>query len=225
MTWIKVCGTTNLEDARVAVECGADALGFIFAPSPRRIAPEAARAIMRELPQRVEKVGVFVNEDPGRIVEIVARAGLTAVQLHGGERVEDYTKQLFPGGKNEKGLRLYRALPLQALLDAAERTANSAVDAVLVDSGSPGQGGTGQRFDWERAAPLVASLREKTKIIIAGGLTPETVAHAVARFRPWGVDVVSGVEREPGKKDHHAVRAFIAAVKAAECEIAGQVKP
>ncbi|MFB3815803.1 MAG: phosphoribosylanthranilate isomerase [Terriglobales bacterium] len=217
MTWVKICGTTNLQDARLAVEAGADAVGFVFAESPRRVEPAQVAEITAQLPESVEKVGVFVNERMARIREIVKQAGLTAVQLHGDETVE-YASLLFPD--DEDRAKLYRALSMKTLFSAANVTAflrghrvKPVFDAVLVDSGSPTRGGSGLTFDWERARPFVEGLKKSGKVIVAGGLTSENVAKAIEMFRPWGVDVASGVEQGPGRKDPAKVRAFVAAAK------------
>jgi phosphoribosylanthranilate isomerase len=219
VTWIKICGTTNLEDALASVEAGADAVGFVFAPSPRRIDPDSAGEIVRQLPEAVEKVGLFVNESPARIREVVKQAGLTAVQLHGDETV-DFVEKLFPAGTRP---RIYQAVSITSWFSQTgsggfvrDERARKLFAGVLVDSGSTAhRGGTGLAFDWTRAQPFIASLKKQYKVIVAGGLNPENAARAVALFRPWGVDVASGVEREPGKKDLEKLRAFVAAVNSA----------
>ena len=208
--WVKICGTTSLDDARVAVEAGADALGFIFAPSSRRISPKDAKKIIAELPKEIEKVGVFVNQKPEIILDTVETAGLTGVQLHGDEE-PDLAREVRRGG-----VKIYKALPAAALQHKADGFADE-VDALFVDAGSDKKrGGTGKPFDWDRAAPLVRLLRRRIKIVIAGGLDPANIGRAIEQFHPWGVDVVSGVEKEPGKKDHEKVRAFVKAAKAAQ---------
>ena len=216
--WIKICGTTSLEDAQLAVEAGADAIGFVFAESPRRVTPEQVAEIVAQLPAKVEKVGVFVNERAANIRAVVKQAGLTGVQLHGDEPV-GFAAQLF----SEEGRpRLYRALSMRTVFSAAnvttllrEHRTKPVFDALLVDSGSPTRGGTGLTFDWDRAQPFITGLKKSGKVIVAGGLTPENVARAIAMFRPWGVDVASGVEREPGKKDPDKLRAFVQAARQA----------
>jgi phosphoribosylanthranilate isomerase len=221
MTWIKICGMTNLEDALAAADAGADAVGFVLAESPRRIEPPLVAAIVTHLPAAIEKVGVFVNERPSRIREIVKQTGLNAVQLHGDEPA-DFAEQLFPGTAAERP-RVYRALSMKTIFSAANATAFLRVhrvkqifDALLVDSGSPNRGGTGFTFDWERARPFISGLKKTGKVIVAGGLTPENVARAIEIFRPWGVDVATGVESTPGKKDHEKIRAFVEAVRKAK---------
>lgn len=219
MTWIKICGTTSLLDAEAAVAAGADALGFIFAPSPRQIDPKAAAEIIGRLPARVEKVGVFVNEAPERIREVVALAGLTGVQLHGDESLE-FARALF---KTKQRPRLYRAMSMRSMFSAGNSTAlmrdsqQPAFDAMLIDSGSATRvGGTGLTFDWVRARPIIEGLKRRFRVIVAGGLRADNVAAAIQTFRPWGVDVASGVEAEPGRKDPEQVRSFIANVRAAD---------
>lgn len=207
--WVKICGTTNLDDGRAAVEAGADALGFIFAPSPRRISPKDAKKIIAELPKEIEKVGVFVNQKPEIILDTVETAGLTGVQLHGDEEPEMIRKF------RRDRLQTYKAVPAWNLERKADGFAD-VVDALFIDAGSERKrGGTGKRFDWEQAAPLVKLLRRQVKIVVAGGLEASNIARAIQLFDPWGVDVVSGVEKEPGKKDHEKVRAFVKAAKAA----------
>jgi len=222
MTWIKICGTTSLPDAEAAVAAGADALGFIFAPSPRRIAPDVAAAIIAKLPPSVEKVGVFVNETPVRILEVVRLAGLTGVQLHGDESLE-FAEALFPSAVKKRP-RIYRAMSMRSMFSATRDTAflrdtthAPAFDALLIDSGSPTRaGGTGLTFDWTRSQPIINGLKRRFKVIVAGGLRADNIAQAITLFRPWGVDVASGVEASPGRKDLDQLRAFIANARAAE---------
>ena len=214
--WVKICGTTNTEDARAAAGAGADALGFVFAPSSRRISPKEAKKIIAELPKELEKIGVFVNQTAGIILDTVETAGLTGVQLHGDEDRE-FVRQL---SKRAKGTRIYKVLPAAGLLGAAGAAMADefagAVRALVLDSGSREQrGGTGKRFQWDEAAPLVRLMSKRFKVVVAGGLTPENVGEAIAGLQPWGVDVVSGVESEPGKKDAAKVRAFVEAAKSA----------
>jgi phosphoribosylanthranilate isomerase len=224
MTWVKICGTTSLEDAQLALSCGADALGFIFAPSPRQIKPEAARKIVSELPPGVEKVGIFVNESAERTREVVDHVGLTAVQLHGDE-TEEFARNLV-AGRGEGAPKLYRVLTARAVVSLGSETAflwgsPQAVPyhAVLVDSGSSSRrGGTGVSFDWDDAKPVFEQLRRKCRLILAGGLSPDNVAQAMSVLRPWGVDVVSGVEREPGKKDPEKLKAFLQKVRSLKLE-------
>jgi len=223
MTWIKICATTNLRDAEASVAAGANALGFIFAPSTRRIETGAAMDIITALPAGIEKIGVFVNETPERVAVIAAQAGLTGVQLHGDEPATQLPayRQMLGGRKLIKTLQARELLVnggprvLQTYLDAREN-----LDAILLDSGVPSnRGGTGVPFDWEAALPLVQKIRAVLPVIIAGGLTAENVGHAIRLFEPWGVDVVSGVERETGKKDEAKLRSFVAAARQTESEM------
>jgi phosphoribosylanthranilate isomerase len=222
MTWIKICGITNLEDALTAVKAGADALGFVFYDkSPRKIAPEAAGEIITKLPPEVEKVGVFVNESAGRVGEIAERVGLTAIQLHG----EASRNRKALNALNSSSRKIYIPLTAGELFDKQGRfrgfgwraEAVSTVDALLVDSGTRRRpGGTGKVFDWEKTAPVIAWISQTFRVVIAGGLKPTNVADAIRMLKPWGVDVASGVEARPGKKDPEKVRAFIAAVRHVE---------
>lgn len=214
MTWVKICGTTNLEDALLAVDAGADAVGFVLAPSSRRVSASQVSDITRELPSDVEKTGVFLNESPEQIIEAVDQAGLTGVQLHGDESPDvarkiasAVTVRIFKGIHAGPGLRD----------DLATWSAEKSVSALLLDSGNGRHGGgTGKTFDWDEVANALDKLNAPPRIIIAGGLTPSNVRDAVRKFRPWGVDVVSGVESVPGKKDPQKVREFISAVRAAQ---------
>lgn len=216
MVWVKICGTTNLEDAQVAVDAGADALGFIFAQSPRRISPSEAKEIIAALPQKVETVGVFVNQKSEVILQTAKKAGLTGVQLHGDETLE-FAHELRDGARAAGiKLRIYKAVAMKRLTagDLDLSSPKNLISAFLLDSGSwTKRGGTGKKFDWEQAAPMVSFMSRRFDLIIAGGLNPENVAKAIGLFRPWGVDVVSGVEREPGKRDPEKVRAFVKAAK------------
>jgi phosphoribosylanthranilate isomerase len=227
MTWIKICGMTNLEDAKAAVAAGADALGFIFAESPRRIAPEQARDIIRVLPGQLAKFGVFVNETPAHMRDIISECGLTGAQLQGEESAEiaGELRRLLAGRTGR--LRIFKALGVSRGIEGALRdfAAAKALDGVLLDSfaeraaghadGRSARGGTGKVFDWKRAQSFVPGLAKSTRVIIAGGLSPQNVAEAIAMLSPWGVDVCSGVEKSPGVKDPDKVRAFIEAARAA----------
>jgi phosphoribosylanthranilate isomerase len=198
--FVKICGTTSEEDALLAVAMGADAVGFIFAPSKRQIAPGIARDIAKRLPPEIITVGVFRDESPKRVVDIVDFAGLKSAQLHGKETPDQ-----------ARWIRKRVPLVIQAFA-AGDRMVSRAleygVDAVLLDNPTPG---SGQVFDWKMAGEAPDGVR----VIIAGGLTPDNVGAAVAAVRPWGVDVVTGVEREPGHKDPVKLRAFVAAARAA----------
>lgn len=220
MTWVKICGTTSLEDARLAVEAGADALGFVFAESRRRVTPEAVREIVAQLPPEVEKVGVFVNEPAEHIRAIVAQSGLTAVQLHGDEN-PDFARRLFPWQGTRRACRIFKAVAVRPGFeaDALPFTELNTVDALLLDAYSPAaRGGTGQAFDSQLASTASPRLALRAKLILAGGLDSESVGTGIRLIRPWGVDVVTGVESAPGKKDPEKLRAFVAAVRQADQE-------
>jgi phosphoribosylanthranilate isomerase len=199
---VKICGITNLPDGMAAAEAGADALGFVFyEQSPRHISVEAAGAIIRQLPPFVMKVGVFVNAPQDLVVRASRECGLNLLQFHGDESPE-YCLQF--GLMSMKAFRIRDASSLQGLQ-------NYHTDAWLLDAYSPGKpGGTGETFNWDIAFEARNLGRP---IFLAGGLTPENVAAAVLRARPYGVDVSSGVEAAPGKKDHVKVGAFIKAAK------------
>lgn len=203
MVRVKICGITNLEDARHAVANGADALGFVFYPdSPRYVEPDLARQIIAALPPFVTCVGLFVNELPSRIVEILNHCGLDLIQLHGDETPEQCS---FPPYRVIKAVRV-------AQQAAAEPLPEFSVSALLLDALVPGQfGGTGQVCDWEFAAQVAA----KQPVILAGGLTPENVAAAIKAVKPYAVDVSSGVEKVPGQKDPRKVSEFIRIAKEA----------
>ena len=217
MTWVKICGTTTLEDALLATEAGANALGFIFAESPRRIEPEAAKRIIARLPASVEKVGVFVNPLFESLSEVAEKTGITRVQLHGEEDAVFLRKvrEGFSGLKLTKVLRVdQRLADILAMFSGSDLA-----DSIMLDSGSPSRpGGTGKAFDWEAAKRTIAQSTRSSNLhwIVAGGLTPDNVGDAIRRLRPWGVDVVSGVESAPGKKDPGKVKKFISAVRTLE---------
>ena len=198
--FVKICGLTSEEDALLAVAQGADAVGFVFAPSPRQIAGAIARDIARRLPPEVLTVGVFRNESPQRVVELCHFAGLKAAQLHGHESREDcrwvrsrigIVIKGFPAGDPD-----------------LERFDEFGADIALIDSPTPGGG---EMFDWSLAEGAPAQRR----LLLAGGLNVDNVTEAVERVRPWGVDVSTGVEASPGHKDPLKVSRFIAAAKAA----------
>lgn len=200
MTKVKICGITNLEDALAAVQCGTDALGFVFAKSPREIAPENAREIIGRLPPFVIVVGVFVNESAKRVKEISLRCRLDALQFHGFESPE------YCRGFKRKVIKAFRVMDGSS----AQEAAHYDVDAYLFDSGTGG--GTGQRFNWD----LVRGVNGR--IILAGGLTPENVGEAIMKVRPYAVDVSTGVEMSPGKKDSCRMEEFIRNVRQCDRE-------
>jgi phosphoribosylanthranilate isomerase len=219
VTWVKICGTTCLEDALLAVRAGADALGFIFAESPRQIEPAQAAEIIAQLPDRVEKVGVFVNPSLAYVERVARQTGITRAQLYGNEEVE----LLSQAAEASLGLRVTKVVLAQRLPEylagLAELDVPWVADSLLVDSGSREQpGGTGKVFNWQAASEAISESEwnEKLRWIIAGGLTPENVGDAIRLFHPWGVDVASGVESRPGSKDADKLKRFIAAVRSAE---------
>jgi phosphoribosylanthranilate isomerase len=212
--WVKICGTTNLPDALLAVDAGADAVGFVFGPSRRQVTAPQVAAITRALPAQVERIGLFVNETPARVAETVRDAGLTGVQLQG-----DESSQWVASFRRLHSGLLIRTVWASAGVDTlAGRVAHrqTDADAVLLDSGSAvARGGTGKAFDWTEVAAQLSRARQGVQIILAGGLDPGNVETAIATLRPWGVDVATGVEREPGKKDAGKVGAFVAAARRA----------
>jgi phosphoribosylanthranilate isomerase len=212
--WIKICGNTSLDDALIAAQAGADALGFVFAPSPRHITVEQAAAIMPHLPREIEKIGVFVDASFDEIAEAVAGAGLTGVQLHFEPPDGMSTRLRLRFGAS---LRILRVLHFSGEdLRYSEALNDADADGVLVDSRTAkAVGGTGVAFDWDAARSGLFGNAGALKLIAAGGLSPENVAEAIAKLRPWGVDVVSGVELAPGRKDHVKVRDFIAKARTA----------
>jgi len=223
MTQVKICGLTRLEDALAAVAAGADYLGFIFyPPSPRAIAPQAAAALAAQLraadrftrPDRPRLVGVFVNESPAAIATVLAQCGLDLAQLSGDEPPEVVTDPASPlFGRAYKALRPRSAG--EAVADSARYLAPDALPGPRLLLDTPHgrlYGGTGETGDWALAATLATAV---PRLMLAGGLTPKNVAAAVARVRPFAVDVAGGVESAPGIKDPDRVRAFIAAAKSA----------
>ncbi|MEM8746184.1 MAG: phosphoribosylanthranilate isomerase [Actinomycetota bacterium] len=201
--FVKICGITNEDDALLAVAMGADAVGFIFAPSTRQIAPQQAYDITRRLPPEILTVGVFRDELPSRVVEQAHKAGVKAVQLHGRETV-DQTREV--AGHFRWVIKAFAAGD-----ENLSRADQYGTDMVLVDAPQPG---SGKVFDWN----LAGDAPESMKLILAGGLDPDNVAIAIREVEPWGVDVASGVEREPGKKDPIKVMCFIEAAKEAAPE-------
>jgi phosphoribosylanthranilate isomerase len=192
--FVKICGITNAADALLAVAMGAEVLGFVFAESKRQVTPEQAGEIIQQLPYDVTTVGVFRNQHPEQILEVMSVARLTGVQLHGQE---------MPG----EAALLRRKVPFLVQAFSANdprlaRVDDYEVDAVLLDAPTPG---SGEVFDWD----LVGSLPQRRRVILAGGLTADNVRTAVESVRPWGVDVASGVESAPGQKDPVKLRHFI----------------
>jgi phosphoribosylanthranilate isomerase len=200
MTRIKICGNTRREDVELAVELGVDLLGFIFGPSKRQIGVTEARELVADIPDGIERVGVFVSEPTDMIAEAVDACGLTAVQIYRPITAQD----------RELGVRLMPALRVRNGEDLDELRFD-ATDRPLLDTwaSDTAAGGTGQTWDWTKAERLA----RRYPILVSGGLNPRNVGDAVSRLRPWGVDVCSGVEAEPRHKDHHKLREFVAAVR------------
>jgi phosphoribosylanthranilate isomerase len=208
--WIKICGNTSLADAQLAVEAGADAVGFIFAPSPRRATPEQVASITSHLPATIEKIGVFVNADFPEIVATVEQSGLTGIQLHSESPAELATQLRRRFGA---GFRILQVIHYgaDAIAQLAAVHPASAIDAVLVDSRTAtAVGGTGISFDWAAARESIFTPGSSIKLVAAGGLNPANVAQAIGILHPWGVDVVTGVESSLGIKDPAKISAFIA---------------
>ena len=192
--FVKICGITNEDDALLAVAMGADAVGFVFAPSPRQIAPSRVRDIISRLPAEIVTIGVFRDEHPARVVEVARTAGVHGVQLHGHEspsvvrEVMEHVRMVIKG-------------VVAGSVDAG-RAETFGTRFVLVDAPAPG---SGRVFDWNLAAEIPGGI----DVLLAGGLTPDNVAAGIEQVRPWGVDVSSGVESAPGHKDPVLVRRFI----------------
>ena len=218
--WVKICANTNLEDALAATELGADALGFVFAPSKRQVTAQQVRAIADQLPPTVERIGVFAHFSAAQIAAAVEAAHLTGVQLHDGFHadVTEALHTLLPtsiriietahwrvGDDKEAAHQAAHQVAQQLAAVAAHPSAQR----VLIDA-KVGQvsGGTGTTFDWAAAAPAFAS-QPRLQFILAGGLRPENVAEAIHALHPWGIDIASGVESIPGRKDHARLAAFI----------------
>ena len=220
MTWVKICGMTNLEDALVAVDAGADAVGFVFyEKSPRCVSVETAREIVEKLPESVEKVGVFVNEQEDFICSVSENTGITAVQMHGDNEdphVADLVVRRRPTIKVLAAISMHQPDPQ----GWAMRWHPDSIQAFLLDSGNASKhGGTGVPFDWAATMDRLNVIRRLGRIVAAGGLTPLNVGEAIRMLKPWGVDVASGVEERPGKKDPEKVRAFVRAVRESDRKV------
>ena len=202
--FVKICGLTSEADALLAVGMGADAVGFVFAPSPRQMAPGAVADIVKRLPHETITVGVFRDESPRRVVEIANQIGLRGVQLHGVESAED-TRWV-----NERVAWTIKAFP--AGHRNIERFAEYGARTLLVDGASPG---SGEPFDWRLAEGVV----DPSRLIVSGGLDPANVGAAIAHLHPFGVDVCSGVEAAPGVKDPGKLRDFVTAARAADARL------
>ena len=221
--FIKICANTNLEDALLAAELGAEAVGFVFAPSKRQVTAQEVAEITRKLPEGISKVGVFTSTDAEEILDTAKVAGLTAVQLH-----SRFDPKLIDAIDLGSLLHIVQVVdvPLGMDLEKLRSTLTAVLThpyelVALLDASHGGaSGGTGKSFDWERTAAVVREVQEATggRVTVAGGLNPDNVAAAIEAFRPWGVDVASGVESTPGKKDPDRLRAFVAAARAAGSE-------
>lgn len=217
--WIKICANTSLEDALMAAEAGADAVGFVFAPSPRRVTAAQVADIVPHLPAAIEKIGVFVDATLEEIVSTVQKCGLTGVQLHFNANTKLPTQLHERIGPELRILSVVHFGVGDDEMQAArmaEHVRNPHVDAVLVDSRTEtAVGGTGMAFDWvEARKALFQNAEERKRLIAAGGLNPDNVAEAIAALQPWGVDVVSGVEAAPGRKDRLKVMEFVVRARA-----------
>lgn len=226
--WIKICGNTNLEDVHMAADSGADAAGFVFASSPRRVTAGHVAAMMPDLPADLTKIGVFNTQDFDEIVFSLRSAGLHGAQLHGelDFSLADKLRREF-----ESGFFLIQTLHWDMNSDPAraqERLRNelravarhSDIDAVLLDTRTASaSGGTGTPFDWNRAKDIIAAEAGPMRIIIAGGLHPGNVREAILTLHPWGVDVASGVEVAPGRKHPEILHEFVRQARTAFLEI------
>jgi phosphoribosylanthranilate isomerase len=203
MTWIKICGITNIEDGKKAASLGVDALGFIFAPSFRRVEPDVAKKIILALPKTLLKVGVFVNEEQKEVLRVAEYCGINALQFHGKESPEFCQKFFHP---------VFKAIHIRDLESLKDMEKYHDV-SILLETYSPVQaGGTGTPFPWK----IALKAKEKRDFILSGGLNPSNVGEAIKKVRPWGVDVCSGVEAIQGKKDPSKMVEFIKEVRKAD---------
>jgi phosphoribosylanthranilate isomerase len=219
--WIKICANTNLDDAQLAAELGADAVGFVFAPSPRQVTAADVSRITPHLPESIECVGVFPSLEAQQIAGIAQECGLNTVQLHGEVSFELMRQldEIFNGQ-----VKLIQTLHWQVDANAANAAvvaeqlrqidADGLAARVLIDAKvGPNLGGTGVSFDWDAARATLAEAGARLKLIVAGGLRAENVGDAIRRLKPWGVDVASGVEQSPGRKSPEKLAAFIQAAR------------
>jgi phosphoribosylanthranilate isomerase len=226
--WIKICGNTNLDDALLAADAGADAVGFVFATSPRRVSAGQIAAIMPDLPSDLTKIGIFSTQDFDEIASTLQSAGLHGAQLHG-----ELDFSLAQKLRNQFGTNFFLIQTLHWDINgdpsrAEDRLRNELraisrhrdIDAILLDTRTATvSGGSGKTLDWTRAAEILAAEAGHTRIILAGGLHPGNVREAILTLRPWGVDVASGVEARPGKKHPESVSNFVRAARSAFLEI------
>lgn len=224
MTWVKICGITNLEDALVAVDAGADAVGFVFyEKSPRCVSVETAKEIIAKLPDSVEKVGVFVRKSAAAISETIRYAGLTVAQVYFDLDIATLSDEFLANVPSHTIAAVQASHFLDGNADHPDAIAGfhisqmfrDRVMALMLDAGKADYpGGSGERFDWDAVAMSRQPLdRAGLKLVVAGGLTSENVCSGIHTLRPWGVDVASGVEARPGKKDPEKVQAFVRAVR------------
>lgn len=213
---VKICGITNVEDAVAAVEAKADAIGFVFAASPRQVTPAAARLIVEALPSGTETVGVFVNSTAEEMLDVAAKVGLSAIQLHGDEP-PSVVRQVYD--KGFKIIKAFRVAGGDDLAAAMSYLSECSVDVCLVDARVDGAyGGTGKVAPWDLIGMTRGGL---WPLMLGGGLNPQNVAAAIRAVQPYGVEASSGIESEPGRKDHQAMRRFIK--KAASYRVANPV--
>lgn len=207
MVKVKICGITNWADARRAIESGADLLGFNFVvSSPRYVTPAKARRMVKRLPGNISAVGVFQNEKEAKVLEIAQSVGLDQLQLHG-----DETPAMV--ARLGQRLRVIKALRVKKPFRTSQVAAFKSADAILLDGYSrKARGGTGKTFDWQ----VARRAKRHGRIFLAGGLTPENIGEAIRAARPYAVDVCSGVESRPGKKDPRRMRSLVRAVKATQ---------
>jgi phosphoribosylanthranilate isomerase len=203
MVRVKVCGIKEIEDARVAADAGADAIGLVFAESPRKVSVERAREIAAALPEGVLKVGVFVDAEPKEVLRISREVGLDYAQLHGDEEPETVA------AIRDGGVGVIKALRVRDTASLREMVRYDTNFFLLDAYSEKVRGGTGTRFDWE----LAKAVRGYANILVSGGLTPENVREAIEFFEPYGVDASSSLEEKPGKKNDERVRRFVSAAK------------
>ncbi|MGA8150372.1 MAG: phosphoribosylanthranilate isomerase [Terriglobales bacterium] len=227
MTWIKICGITNLEDALTAMNAGADALGFVFyEKSPRYVDPKVAREIVASLPSQNEKIGVFFKSSAEEVRNVALRSGMTGIQVSGDvgtiPEKANWLQCFEQLAKEKPEIKVIPALSMRGSRPEAPAMMwdSESVYAFLLDSGFGGQpGGTGRAFDWGASEAATKVIKRLGRVIVAGGLAPSNIAEAMRILKPWGVDVSSGVEAAPGKKDPDKVKAFVAAVRNADLEV------
>lgn len=228
--WVKICGNTNLDDCLRAADLGADAVGFVFAPGKRTVTAAQIAPIVARLPKAIDKIGVFTTRNFDSIVTTVQQTGLTGVQLHGPLDLSLARRLREEFGETVKGCSLFQVVPWwvdepaaaqrEAFAVEAEAAADDSVDAILIDSRTrEAGGGTGRTFDWAAVRDALVHVRRPT--IVAGGLTPENVSEAIGVLAPWGVDVASGVESAPGRKDHAKLAAFVDQARQAGASLHG----